>query len=257
MWNDVVDLREFYDSRTGQMARHMIRRAVRAMWPDVHARVVLGLGYATPYLRQFRDEAERVIAFMPAAQGVLHWPPEGPFAVSLVDETELPLPDYSVDRVLLVHGLESGEYVRDMLKEVWRVMTGDARLLVVVPNRQSLWAQLERSPFGHGQPYSHAQITRLLREQRFTPMRRQHALFLPPTRSRTLLRSAAAWERIGTRWFPGLGGVLLVEAGKQVYAAIPERAVARRRRALIGPLPKVAGPAHGRLQGAARDRATQ
>lgn len=241
MWNDVVDLREFYESRSGQVTRHLIRRAVRSVWPDVSGKVVLGLGYATPYLRQFRDEAERVIALMPAAQGVVQWPPEGPYAAGLVDETELPLPDYSVDRVLLVHCLESGEHVRDMLKEVWRVMTGDARLLVIVPNRQGVWALLERSPFGHGQPYSHAQLSRLLREHLFTPSRRQHALYLPPTRSRALLRSAAAWERVGTRWFPRLGGVLMVEAGKQVYAAVPKRGAERRRRPLIVPLPQV-GP---------------
>ena len=105
MYTDVVDLRDFYETRRGQVARHMIRRTVRALWPDLRGLRVLGLGYATPYLRQFRDEAERVIACMPASQGVLHWPLEGPWAVALTEETELPLPDYSVDRVLLVHGL--------------------------------------------------------------------------------------------------------------------------------------------------------
>jgi len=130
MRNDVVDIRDFYQSRLGQVARHLIGRRLRAIWPDLGGRTVLGLGYATPYLRQFRDEAERVLAIMPAAQGALHWPPEGPNAVALADETELPLPDMSVDRVLLVHGLEHGDRVADMLREIWRVMTGDWEVYV-------------------------------------------------------------------------------------------------------------------------------
>ena len=93
MWCDVVDLRDFYQSALGQMARQLIRVRLRAIWPDVRDQKLLGIGYATPYLRQFHDEAERVIAIMPAQQGVLHWPPEGPNAVTLADETELPMPD--------------------------------------------------------------------------------------------------------------------------------------------------------------------
>ena len=240
MYTDVVDLRDFYETRRGQVARHMIRRTVRALWPDLRGLRVLGLGYATPYLRQFRDEAERVIACMPAGQGVLHWPLEGPWAVALTEETELPLPDYSVDRVLLVHGLESSENLSDLLDEIWRVLTGDGRVLVVVPNRRGLWAQVERTPFGSGHPYSQSQISKLLRASMFTPTRTGAALFVPPTRSRALLRSAAAWERVGASIFPRFAGVLVVEAGKQLYSpsASAQRAT-RRRRPIVVPFPQV------------------
>jgi SAM-dependent methyltransferase len=238
MRTDVVDLREFYETRTGQVARHMVRRAIRSLWPDVRGQVVLGFGFATPYLRQFSDQAERVIACMPATQGVIHWPPEGPYVVSLVEETELPLPNYSVDRVLLVHAVESSDYLPAMLQEVWRVLTGEGRLLVVVPNRRGLWARFERTPFGHGHPYSPAQLSRLLRDNMFTPTRNEQVLFVPPTRSRALLRSAAAWERIGRRFTPHFAGVNIVEASKQVYGAMPVAAGERRRRPAIVPLPQ-------------------
>ena len=240
MRNDVVDIRDFYQSRLGQVARRLIGQRLRATWPDLGGRTVLGLGYATPYLRQFRDEAERVLAIMPAAQGALHWPPEGPNAVALADETELPLPDMSVDRVLLVHGLEHGDRVADMLREIWRVMTGSGRLLAVVPNRRGIWARTDRTPFGHGLPYSPSQLARLLREHMFTPIRTAPALFVPPVRSRTLLGAAPAWERVGARWFPAFGGVVVVEASKQIYAATAVRSPRRRRRAAILPFPQAA-----------------
>ena len=241
MWNDVVDLRDFYDTQLGEVARQTIRRGVRSLWPDLKGQSLLGLGYATPYLRQFKGEAERVIAAMAAGQGVVHWPQEGPNAVALVDESELPLPDYSIDRVILVHALESTEHLRHMLHEVWRVLTGNGRLLVVVPNRRSLWTRFERTPFGWGHPYSRAQLSRLLRENLFTPARTERALYIPPLRSRTLLRSAMAWERLGQRWFPTFSGVIILEASKQLYAASSMRERPRRRGPVVVPLPQVAG----------------
>ena len=213
------------------------------MWPDVKGQRVLGLGYATPYLRQFLTEAERTLAFMPASKGVLHWPSEGRGLTALVDETEFPLPDLSIDRVLLVHGLESSEYQSDMLREAWRVLTGEGRLLIVAPNRSGIWARLERTPLGWGQPYSAAQLSRLLRDNMFTPTRSNRALYIPPLRTRALLRSAPAWERIGSRWFPTFGGVVLVEAGKQLYASNLQAERKRFRRPIVVSFPRPVRPA--------------
>ena len=108
---------------------------------------------------------------MPAAQGVLHWPPEGPNRVVLTDEGELPLADFSIDRVLLVHGIEFSEQIRPMLKEAWRVLAGGGRLLAVLPNRRGIWARIDNTPFGQGHPYTTSQLSRLLREESFTPER--------------------------------------------------------------------------------------
>ena len=78
MHADVVDLRDFYRSPLGQVARRMVNRRVRQVWPSVAGLSVLGLGYATPFLGRMVEEADRVVACMPAGQGVLFWPPEGP-----------------------------------------------------------------------------------------------------------------------------------------------------------------------------------
>lgn len=229
MWTDVVDLRDFYGSSLGQATRRVIRRHLRQMWPDMTGQRLLGLGYATPYLRPFRDQAERVIVMMPASSGVLHWPPEGPNATTLVEEAELPLPDVSIDRVLLVHALEHSEELRPFLREIWRVMTGGGRLVVVVPNRRGVWARLDRTPIGHGHPYTSGQLSRLLRDNLFTPLATRHALFTPPFGARLWLTSTGAWERIGQRWFARFGGVVIIEAGKTLYAPTSALAVAKRR----------------------------
>ncbi len=225
---DAVDLRDFYASPMGGVARRMIRRQIRALWPDVKGMAVLGLGYATPYLDPFRGEAGRVLAAMPASQGVLHWPREGPSLTTLIDEDELPFPDLSFDRVLMVHALECTEQVRPLMREVWRVLTGSGRLMVVVPNRRGLWARFERTPFGYGRPYTPRQLSLLLRETLFTPMETRAALFVPPTRSRMMLSAAAAWEEVGQRGFATFSGVIVTEARKEIYAGQPQAAARKR-----------------------------
>lgn len=233
-WSDVVDLRDFYDSSLGQTTRRLLRRHLRQLWPDTHGLRILGLGFATPLLRPFIAEAERVIAVMPANQGVLHWPPEGPGLTVLADESDLPLPDSSMDRIVLMHALESTEQVRAMMREVWRVLADGGRLVIIVPNRRGIWARLERTPFGNGRPYTGGQLTRLLRDNMFTPVSLSGALFLPPTNSRVLLRSAPAIEELGRRWFHTIAGIHMVEATKQIYAATPSRA-SKRRAYVIAP----------------------
>jgi SAM-dependent methyltransferase len=233
MWTDVVDLNDFYVSSLGQTARRMIRRGIRTLWPDVQGQVVVGMGYATPFLRPFRDEAERVFAVMPAGQGIMHWPSGESGLVALADEAELPLPDLSVDRLLLVHLVESSEQLRAMMREAWRVLSDSGRLVIVVPNRRGIWARLDRTPFGHGHPYSRGQLARLLRECMFTPLQTARALYLPPVDWKVMLTSASALEKIGSRWFEGFAGVLLIEAGKQIYAASPSKAVAQRQRRFV------------------------
>lgn len=244
MWMDVVDLNAFYRGRLGGVARSMVRQELRRIWPDVTGLAVAGLGYATPYLEPFRKEADRVVAVMPAFQGVTHWPRGTRSLVALADETALPFADMSLDRLLVVHAIEQTEHLRAMLRECWRVLNGGGRMLMVVPARRGLWARSEASPFGHGKPFSQAQIRKLLKDTDFEPTKMNRALYVPPIDWKVLIHSSPAWERAGRRWFPRFGGVHLVEAGKQVYSAAPARRAAARRLVLLpGTAPVGAGAA--------------
>lgn len=233
---DVVDLRNFYAQRLGVAARRFIGRGIRARFADMHGMRLVGIGYATPYLGLFRDEAERCLAFMPAAQGVMKWPSVRPGLATLVDELELPLADAAVDRVLLVHALEMAHDPSALLREVWRVLAAGGRLLAVVPNRRGLWARMDTTPFGQGRPYSRRQITALLRDTWFTPIGWGEALYVPPIARGWFLRSAVAWERAGATISAPFAGVHIVEATKQVYRAVP----ARREKAQLVPALKPA-----------------
>jgi SAM-dependent methyltransferase len=239
---DVVDLRNFYSQQLGVVARRIIGRGIRRHWADTRSLRVLGIGYPTPYLGLFREEAERCLALMPALQGVVRWPSSKPALTALVEEDDLPLTDAAVDRVLLVHALENSVDPVGLLREVWRVLAGGGRLLAVVPNRRGLWARMDTTPFGQGRPYSRPQITHLLREAWFTPTGWGEALYVPPIARNWFLRTAVAWERTGATISAPFAGVHIVEATKQVYRAIPSR---RERRRLMPALQPVLAPSPG------------
>ena len=237
MYNDVIDLRDFYDTPMGHAAQSITRRHIRNIWPSAAGLNVAGIGYATPYLLPFLGEAERVFAVMPAQQGGIRWPPDTHNqirnVVSLVLEDSLPLPDLSVDRIMLVHSLECSEQSHKLLREVWRVLTEGGRLLIIVPNRRGIWARIDHTPFGHGRPYTIGQVSRLLRDTMYQPGESVAGLFVPPTRSRVVLASARAIEKIGIQWFKTVGGLLFVEAQKEIYAGSSASTAAVRQKSYV------------------------
>lgn len=229
MYLDVVDLRAFYAEHLGQVVANLIGAQLRRHWPALDGERLLGMGYATPYLRELAGEAERAIAFMPAAQGVVNWPPEGPNTAALVADDALPLPDAMIDRVLVIHSLEMSESPREQLREIWRILAPGGRVLLVVPNRRGIWAWAEKTPFGYGRPFTRGQLTALLRDTMFSPLGWSEALAAPPIRRRPWLRSGRRWEQVGTTLWGTFAGVVIVEATKQLYRGIPARSRSRPR----------------------------
>ncbi|MFT3729413.1 MAG: methyltransferase domain-containing protein [Terricaulis sp.] len=216
---DVLALQRFYASPLGDVARRAAARRLMALWPLADGLDVLGIGYAAPYLDRFRGGARRVVAMMPAEQGAERWPAETAALTALSEETRLPFIDAVFDRVLLVHALEESDATQQMLREVWRVMAPEGRLVVIAAHRWSLWAQADTTPFGRGRPYSRAQLSELLGDAMFEPVASARALYAPPWSWAPMLRAADAFERVGEVLWRAQGGLILMEAVKRLYAS--------------------------------------
>lgn len=232
MLPDVNDLQAFYASPLGQTVRRMLAHRVRARWRGLSGMSLVGLGYASPFLGAFRGEVRQLGALMPNSQGCMRWPVKGPSQAVLVDDDRLPLVDGSIDRLLAVHCLEVADHTRHLLREMWRVLAPEGRMILVVPNRRGVWARLDKTPFGHGQPYSRQQLAQLLEGAMFTPLDWNGALFFPPFGWHVMLRSSTAWERLGANLSPAFSGVLMVEVRKELMAPIggkPQKATRARQ----------------------------
>ncbi len=228
-------LRDFYKTLGGRIVRRLIRERIEKFCGNLAGLRVLGGGYAVPYLTPFTGSTERTVSVMFTGQGVHHWPDDGKNLTCLADETELPFETNSVDRIILVHSLEFTGLLKPAFEEFWRVLKSNGRILIIVPNRMGLWARADWTPFGHGQPYSASQVEHFLSENLFVPERAEKGLFIPPFKSQFLLRSAGWWEKLGEKIFPGMGGLIFVEASKQIYAgtARPVRSAATKAKPVI------------------------
>jgi SAM-dependent methyltransferase len=237
MRRDVLELRQFYASDLGAAARLMVGRKVVEAWSDAHGLDVLALGYATPFVANFMGAARRVVGAMPAQQGVEVWPGGARTLASLVDEEALPFRNALFDRILLVHAIEEAPDAVALLREVWRVLAPAGRVIVVVAARNGLWANSEKTPFGHGRPYTRSQLAELLREAELEPSGYTRALYVPP--APWLAGWAEGFEQAGSRLWPGFAGLVLMEAVKQTFAVKPKghRVRARVAKPVLAPAP--------------------
>lgn len=224
---DVLSLQSFYAGPLGQAARSMMANRLASLWPDVAGLDMLGYGYATPLLDPMSETTRRCVAFMPAEQGVERWPDAGRIAAAIGDEDRLPFADSVFDRIVMVHALEEAKEPRTLLREVWRVLAPEGRLIVVVANRRGLWANAEATPFGHGRPYTKAQLSNLLQSALFQPTAWARALYAPPLSWPVGTQAADTWEGVGEKLWPALGGLLMAEAVKRLYIEPPKPAQAR------------------------------
>ena len=216
MFEDASLLRDYYRTPQGRHVSMWLRRALTAFWVRAPNASNAAIGYAPPLLRA--DDQLHALALMPMRLGPQTWPKKGPVRTALVDSRALPVQNVQLDRLLLIHALEFDPNPSRLLDECWRVLDGSGRLMVMVPNRNGLWARAERTPFGHGRPYSRGQLRHLLQEHGFTLVAARTILFTPPAASGRFLGMGPQIERIGRNWFPGIGGVLMIEAEKNLYA---------------------------------------
>jgi len=187
-------------------------------WPEVGGLTVVGFGFAAPLLRPYLKDARRVIGLMPGPQGVMPWPGGMPNVSVLCEDTLWPIETGHVDRLILLHGLETSENPSELLDECARVLSPGGRALFIVPNRRGMWSRSDKTPFGFGRPYSLWQLESQLKRHGFTPERHRGALFQPPSEKRFWLRLGRVMENTGQRLSSGIaGGVMMVEASKAAF----------------------------------------
>jgi SAM-dependent methyltransferase len=223
MTPDVTRLIAFYKSPLGKLTRALLREEVLRFAGDVRGKRLLGLGFATPYMRFSLERAERVLAFMPARQGSSAWPREGPSHTVLCDPLEMPLTDAAVDLIIAIHAFEHAADAEELMRELWRVAAPNARLIIIVPKRRGMWSAADDTPFGAGNPFSKGQLDKLLRDHSFVPEGWRDALYLPPMQHPLVLKSARFFERAGRIFGPTLAGTLCVVARKELFPAVPRR----------------------------------
>tara|TARA_B100000902_G_scaffold241860_1_gene229061 strand:+ start:166 stop:912 length:747 start_codon:yes stop_codon:yes gene_type:complete len=219
---DVIELKEFYSgTELGRATKELINRVLEAKIDTDTGSLTIGFGFACPFLENKFKESENkdILLFMPSEQGVISWPKKSKSVSALVDEVSWPVNTSSADLILISHGLEVSDNQDLLLQEVRRVLKDSGKLVILVPNRTGFWARSDITPFGYGKPYSITQLTSLLRKNQFQIDCITPNLYGFPAKRGYWLKSLFLWEKLGRKLNSlFLGGLLIVEARKDVYA---------------------------------------
>jgi SAM-dependent methyltransferase len=189
---------------------------------------MVGVGYTTDIiaLPQASTQANgRIVALMPTVQGAIYWPIDAANHSVLGDEMRPPFMPSSLHRVLMVHAFEHAAAPEELLRVWWQLLAPGGRLMLAIPNRHGMWARFGSTPFTTGTPYTLGAARDLLNSVGFTLREVRSALFIPPSSHPLWVRGFAFIEWLATLCIPRLGGVLVIEAEKQIYAGVRESLV--------------------------------
>ncbi|MEM9573300.1 MAG: class I SAM-dependent methyltransferase [Pseudomonadota bacterium] len=191
---------------------------MKALWGSCAGQRLLGIGYPSPLLPLWEDEAASCVGVVPEELGEVRLSNARGQSLCLAPEQKLPFPEGLFDRVFLLHALEEADSPRQLMREAWRILAPEGRIVVAVTNRRSMWSLVESKPFGHGRPWTRSQLVRFLNDSLFQVTASTTAVHMPPLDWRIITGAANSWERAGEFALPGLGGVVLVEAVKRLYS---------------------------------------
>lgn len=231
---DIVALRGFYASPLGGALKARLRRRLAHYIDKPEGEVIVGLGYATPFLRRFLDGAAagtQVLSFMPARQGAIYWPVNGDNLTALIESDQLPLRDNTVHRIVMIHALENEAYPADLLRETWRVLAPGGQCIIVAPRRFGLWRFMGDTPWRGNTSFSRHTVKEVLRHVGFTWIHSEPLCVVPPSQHPVVTRSFQWIDQALSFLAPILGSIVIIEAEKQIYASISEPAkLARKKR---------------------------
>ena len=232
---DIVDLTRFYDGALGAHVQARLVHEIARFWPNGAGtnEAVLAYGYGLPLADTLWPDADWHF-LMPAQQGALAAKTDDPphaYSLALGDERRWPLRAESVNRLIMLHGLEAANHLDALMEEAWRVMVPNGRALFIVANRRGFWARRDGTPFGMGRPFSSGQLRQLMRRTGFVQGQTRPALLLPPFLPERVLTSLAWTDRLASFLMPQLGGVWLMEAVKKVPAPTGSKMALRYRSA--------------------------
>ncbi len=226
MYPDVGRLAAFYATPLGRRVAAILKRRLRRRLGSLAGRRVAFVGFGAPLIAGLCERAAWHIQMTPARIGAI----AGTRRTALVMETALPLADEAVDVVILLHALESVSDPDLLMREIWRVLQPEGRLVAIIPRRASLWARLARTPFGYGRPWRQREMESLLAERCFIVTGSERVARFPPFTSASL--PALAIERMADAFHLPFGGLLLVTAVKRLAQPLP---VTRLHRPVLAP----------------------
>ncbi|TGW15883.1 methyltransferase domain-containing protein [bacterium NHP-B] len=167
---NLENFRSFYDTPVGRFTRQAIMSSLKLpAHPPTHN--VLGVGYVEPFFDAITTAHKVALTPRPLLMDTQHAYPTLP----LDDHAPFPLKDRTFDYVYVFHSFEYTTFPTHFLREVWRMLAPDGKLVMLVPEDHPAWHQ---PPYNHlppGHVHTDQDIETLL-EDTFLTLTFEHGL---------------------------------------------------------------------------------
>ena len=231
MLYDVGKMDAFYNGTLGQMVSKSLSNELSKLWSPTNTTSNIVVGFPLDFFPS--DVICPVL--MPTEIGRMPLEYENSVYSVLIDSKSWPLESDTVDYIFITHALEFIPDQQNFLLEAKRVLKSAGKLILMVPHRGGLWSKADATPFGHGTPFSKGQIFKILKNSGLSPEKCIRSLFLPPFADKLPKALSDQIEIIGEHLLQLLGGVLIVEATKMVYAE-PRKNRATQKKSSFAPI---------------------
>ncbi len=158
------------------------------------------------------------------------------------DSLELPIQSTSVDVLVLHHQLEFSQNPHEVLREAERVLIPEGHVILLLFNPFSYWTFFrwlfmwkERVPW-RGHFFSKTRVKDWLALLGFDIIQCESYFYRPPIQHNGFMAKVKFLDKIGKRFWPGLGGGYIIIAKKRVNTFTPIRPRWTRRRLVPGGL---------------------
>ncbi|VAW87321.1 FIG005121: SAM-dependent methyltransferase [hydrothermal vent metagenome] len=156
----------------------------------------------------------------------------------------LPIQSDMIDMVILPHTLEFERAPHEILREVDRVLIPEGHVVILGFNPWSMWGLVawfrrkikKTNPPWCGCFLSLLRIKDWLALLGFEVIHEQTFFFRPPVKQVRIMKRLSFMERLGQRYWKGLGGAYVLVARKRVTTLTPIKPNWRSRRSFVGKL---------------------
>ena len=220
------ELQRWYTTSLGKKLAEREQALLGTALANLFGYHLLQVGQLTEvdWLTSSRISHQIVIDF-PSQQELLRLRPS-----QLVSQPHLlPCQSDSIDVVLLPHVLEFSHYPHAVLREVERILIPEGVVVVLAFNPWGFW-NIWRLAIGwraHAPWCARFLSTTRLKDWLallgFDVLNIEGYFFRPPIQSEKLMNHCGVWEKLGQRFWPGMGAAKLLIARKRVTTLTPIR----------------------------------
>jgi len=216
------DLEGFYRSPSGRYLSNEIENCLSSIWAgsDLKQCHLLCVGFPPPGIMKTALSGQSFAVFSPGFLGPNKIDNKG-LNISLVgDETHLPFPEGSYDRVLVFHALEYMEDPRSFIEEVWKILSPGGRVFLMTPNKKGAWKKTGLPNSELAKPYLFREVRSFLEQNGFTVGKNFGASYGLPVDFFGMVLFSGLLRRLSGGGAVGFPGFLIFEAEKRIISKI-------------------------------------